>query len=141
MTKTELRIKELLVELQAHCDQMSVKVAKVEGLERELGDACKTRTLAQAEANRQLERARKAEADRDRLREALAEIVNVLGENTCTACNCQGCLWEMGEASRLARAALSAVDANQDIHSRVPPNALRATRTPGKGERREYPDL
>jgi len=71
MTQTELRIKELLVELQARTDQMSVKVARVEGLERELAAAQKNSDLAQAETYGQFDRARRAEADRDRLREAL----------------------------------------------------------------------
>ena len=38
MTQTELRIKELLVELQARTDQMSMQVAKVEGLERQVAE-------------------------------------------------------------------------------------------------------
>ena len=38
MTQIELRIKELLVELQARTDQMSVKVAKVDGLEKRIAE-------------------------------------------------------------------------------------------------------
>ena len=71
MTNTELQIKGLLTELQARTDQMSVTVAKVEGLERELAAAQKNSDLAQAETYGQFDRARRAEADRDRLREAL----------------------------------------------------------------------
>jgi len=48
------------------------------------------------------------EADRDRLREALEQIGNVLGPGTCAACQCEGCAWETKEAVRLATSALSA---------------------------------
>ena len=73
MTNTELQIKGLLTELQARTDQMSVTVAKVEGLERELAAAQKNSDLAQAETYGQFDRARRAEADRDRLRGELIE--------------------------------------------------------------------
>ena len=53
MTKAELRITELLTELHARFDQMSVQVAKVEGLEAQLAAANETRLAATREADRQ----------------------------------------------------------------------------------------
>jgi len=118
MTNTELQIKGLLTELQARTDQMSVTVAKVEGLERELAAAQKNSDLAQAETYGQFDRARRAEADRDRLREVLKEIGNVLGPGTCAACQCEGCAWEAKEAVRLAISALAHTVTHS--HSQVP---------------------
>jgi len=54
-------------------------------------------------------------AENAKLREALENIVNVIGPGTCNACKCEGCAWETGEAIRLAKAALSSQDAKGQI--------------------------
>lgn len=65
-------------------------------------------------------------AEKAELREALENIVNVIGPGTCNACKCEGCAWETGEAIRLAKAALSPQDANQGIQP-LPSADERAT--------------
>ena len=67
---------------------------------------------------------------------ALAEIVNVRGENTCKACKCEGCLWEMGEAARLAKAILGPQDAKQGANPPETP-VERATGDGSAGDSRE----
>ena len=79
---TRRKGREASEELQEEAAAQAKRIAELEALvndlaghireaETELATAHKTRTLAQAEANRQLERARQAEADRARLRKAL----------------------------------------------------------------------
>lgn len=48
------------------------------------------------------------------LEAALQHITNVLGENACSECNCEGCAWEMGEAFRSAEAALEGTGEHPD---------------------------
>ena len=55
-------------------------------------------------------------AENAKLREALENIVNVIGPGTCNACKCEGCAWETGEAIRLAKAILGPQDAKQGVN-------------------------
>lgn len=47
-----------------------------------------------------------ADAEVERLRGALRQIVNTLGTGSCGQCKCEGCDYEMGEAAQIAHDAL-----------------------------------